>query len=934
MIFAAPWLLLALVGLPLLWWSLRAPPPPARVQSFPAVALLLGLVAREETPARTPPWLLALRLAAAALVIIGLAGPVLNPGVALPWHGPVLLVIDDGWAAAADWPARMAAVGATLDQAGRAGRSVALLTLAPAESGAPPSVRPALPVADLRPRLAALRPKPWPADRAAAAAALAAWTGPEDAVVYLPDGLASTPPPGAGQEPAAGAVPRDDPDQALADGLARIGPVWELRADRPAAMILRPPRAEADRLLARVERLPDVVADDARAPDAGDQMGTGEALAVLAQTGDGRTLARVPVELASDGGGLAGDATIVLPSELRNELARLVLDGAPTAAGTVLLDERWRRRPVGLLAGNAAGADAPLAGELFFLRAALGPDSELREGGVTQLLARSLSVIMLADRPVTDPDEARQLGDWVKRGGVLVRFAGPRLAALEADAADDPLLPVKLLAGDRRLGGALSWSQPVGLAPFPAGSPFAGLAVSAEVSVARQVLAEPSAELSGRVWASLVDGTPLVTAAPLGAGRIVLFHVTANGDWSNLPLSGLFVAMLRRIVDVSAGVAGPPADGVLAPAEVLDGFGQPSVPGPAARAVAAAALPTTLAGPAHPPGLYGPRSGRVALNLSAGLGALAVSAPVPGARVVALGGARRATAPGPLLLGVAAVLLLLDLVASLWLRGLLGARRVAVMVLLLGVLAAAGGGAMAAEPLSGEPRSGEPQSGEAPALTTRIGYMPSGDAAVDQVTEAGLLGLAEYIDRRTAAVISAPMRVRPGQDDLSFYPIIVWVVPAGATPLGAAASAALNDFMGHGGILLIDTRGDDTVLARVARGLLIPPLAPLTTDHVLARAFYLLDSFPGRLVGAPVWVARDGERDNDGVSPVVIGGNDWTAAWAADASGRPLVDDLQGGARQRSLAFRFGVNLVMYALTGNYKGDQVHVPAILERLGQ
>ena len=115
-------------------------------------------------------------------------------------------------------------------------------------------------------------------------------------------------------------------------------------------------------------------------------------------------------------------------------------------------------------------------------------------------------------------------------------------------------MPVKLLSGDRQLGGALSWSTPAHLAPFSPASPFAGLAVPGDVTVNRQVLAEPSPTLGAHTWATLTDGTPLVTAAPLGRGQVVLFHVTANDDWSNLPLSGLFVDMLRRVVSLSAGV--------------------------------------------------------------------------------------------------------------------------------------------------------------------------------------------------------------------------------------------------------------------------------------------------------------------------------------------------------------------------------------------
>ncbi len=138
MIFAAPWLLLALAALPLLWWLLRVTPPAPRTQSFPAIRLLAGLRSPETTAARTPWWLLALRIAAAGLVILGLAGPVLDAGSTLPGSGPLLLVMDDGWASAADWPARVAAANAALDRAARDGRPALLLTTAPGEADTPP----------------------------------------------------------------------------------------------------------------------------------------------------------------------------------------------------------------------------------------------------------------------------------------------------------------------------------------------------------------------------------------------------------------------------------------------------------------------------------------------------------------------------------------------------------------------------------------------------------------------------------------------------------------------------------------------------------------------------------------------------------------------------------------------------------------------------
>ncbi len=884
MIFAFPWLLLALPALPLLWWLLRVTPPAPRLQRFPAIRLLEGLRAPERTASRTPWWLLALRVLAAALIIVGLAGPVLDAAGRLPGNGPLLLVLDDGWAAASDWTARLQAAGGALDRAERDGRPVRLLTTSRSEADQPPRLTPALPVTELRTRLAALRPKPWPPDRADAAAALKGLN--VGAVTYIADGVAS------------------GGDDAFAAALAAAGPVNELRPEPVTARIARTPRSEADRLVARIELLPQP-AD--------------RALAVLAQTGDGRTLARVEVNVPASAA--TAEAAIPLPPELRNTLSRLVLDGPGSAAGTVLLDERWRRRPVGLLALDQ-GADTPLIGDLFYVTRALAPTSELRNGSLDTLLSRAVSVIVLADVPL-EGDAARRLDDWVQKGGLLLRFAGPRMAEAGGDeGSHDPLLPERLLAGDRQLGGALSWSQPQKLARFEAASPFTGLPVPDEVVVNRQVLAEPSAQLPQRTWATLADGTPLVTAAAHGAGRIVLFHVTANADWSNLPLSGLFVDMLRRLVDLSAGVAGTADDALLGPAEALDGFGALAPPPPAATGITAADLANPVVSPRHPPGLYGPESGRRALNLGAALPALSLAAPVPGASVATIGGTVRERAIGPLLLTAAVFLLAFDLMVSLWLRGLLRPA-------LVGLVLLAAVPARAADDL--------------PALTTRLAYVVTGDAAVDNVSRTGLSGLSAYVNRRTAASLADPTPVVPGQDDLSFYPLLYWPITADAAP-DAGAINALNDFTSRGGIILIDTRGSgsgegfapgtDAALRRITQGLAVPPLAPLNGEHVLARSFYLLQDFPGRFTGDTVWVQRDQDRSNDSVSPVIIGGNDWAGAWAVDAGGRNPYSTIPGGARQRTLAYRFGVNLVMYALTGNYKGDQVHVPAILERLGQ
>ncbi|HEY4250587.1 MAG TPA: BatA domain-containing protein, partial [Roseomonas sp.] len=556
--FAAPWLLAALVALPVLFWLLRVTPPAAKRQSFPAIRLLRDLPRTEETPARTPWWLLLLRVLAAALIILGLSRPIWQPGAAAGGAGPLLIVMDDGWASAADWPARAASASTALDVAGREGRRIALLATAPSETGEAPRVSGLMPAEEARARLAALRPKPWAPDRAAALAALAEFRGRNPgpfAAHYVTDGVAHA---------EADAAP-------FMAALAEGGALTVARAEAAPARMLLPPRAEADRLTLHVAQLPLPAATTAT---------------VLARTGDGRTLASAPVALPAGAG--EGEAVLDLPIEIRNQIVRLDLEPEAGAAGVVLLDERFRRRPVGLLAGTDTTADVPLIGDLYYLDRALSPYAEIRRGTLDQLLARRLAVLVLADRDLSDPHEREAVARWVQEGGTLIRFAGPRMAE-----RPDPLLPVPLRAGERQLGGALTWERAQPLAPFQDGSPFAGLVVPPDVTVERQVLAEPSAQLSQHSWARLADGTPLVTYENRGAGRLVLFHVTAQAEWSNLPLSGLFVDMLRRLVALSAGVTGAEGDTMLAPLEALDGFGRLGPAPPAAAAVAANRIEAT-----------------------------------------------------------------------------------------------------------------------------------------------------------------------------------------------------------------------------------------------------------------------------------------------------------------------------------------------------
>lgn len=909
--FVYPWLLVALLSLPVLWWLLRVLPPAPKLIAFPAIRLLFGLESDQRTPDKAPWWLVLLRLLTAALLILALSQPVLNPRTTVTGSGPLMLIIDDGWAAAPDWRARMETMTELLQDARREDRTVRMLTTAPGFDGAPPQDRGELRPEDVRAIIDGLQPKPWPTDRNSALAIVRSWEiDGATSTYWASDGLNG---PGA---------------EELAETLQRLGTLIVFEPNpvqRP--IIVVPPAPGSLGFEFTLKRL---------------SGSADERVDLLAIGTDGRTIGR-STSLFS-----AGETeTIVgfnLPIELRNEITQVRLERRQGAASVALLDTRWARRPIGLVAANELDTGLSLLSESFYIRRALEPFGSFSQGPVDLLLKAGQSIILIPDSAVLSDTEIVALEDWSADGGILVRFAGSALA----QADDAPLVPVDLRKGGRALGGAMLWTKPLGLAArFPQESPFSGLHVPDDVIVKQQVLAEPGPDLDSKTWARLSDGTPLITAEPRGEGWLILFHTTANAEWSNLTLSGIFVSLLERIVQLGQGqtiAADAPAR--LAPDDSLDGFGRLGDPAPAAIAIDFNASDPVIIGPRHPPGFYGASDEKRALNLGPHIGLLTGLDTLPSSVAQVPYGLAEQFDLKPALLLIALILLTVDGTITLILRGFaprFGKRSGAVAATTPLIVACLLFG------VSGLSRPVMAQSVNSSDLLldalqgTVLAYVITGDDEIDQTSHAGLVGLASILNQRTAVEASLPVGVDLSRDEIAFFPLLYWPVTATQTPPNAVVADKLNRFMATGGTIFLDTReqpvGGASIrmtnnLRRLSMRLDLPPLTGVPPGHVLTKSFYLMQEFPGRWNGGAVWVEPGGEAANDGVSRMIVGTNDWAAAWAVDELGQPIYPTTPGGERQRELAYRFGVNLVMYTLTGNYKADQVHVPAILERLGQ
>ena len=531
-----------------------------------------------------------------------------------------------------------------------------------------------------------------------------------------------------------------------------------------------------------------------------------------------------------------------MPTDLRNRVTSVSLDGQRSAGGVVVTGDTVQRRKIAIISASSQQEVADLISEEFYLRKALVPTADVIETDLKNTLLANPDVMIFVDVGKLNAVETKGVSKWVDEGGLLVRFAGPRLSASQIGLHEEhALLPVRLRAGGRSVGGAMSWGAPKKLHPFVEGTAFYGLEIPDDVTISSQVIAQPDPNLAERVVASLQDGTPLVTQKTAGNGRVVLFHVTANAEWSNLPLSGLFVQMLERLAVSTSGKLEDIQDleGLIwKPEETIDAFGvirdASGLSGIEGSTLAAHQLSKSM-----PPGVYSNGGRKAALNVMARDDVLARANWGRDIKVLSLDKSPQQFFK-PYLLIMALGLLMLDIFATLWLSGKLSKRfagQAAVFALIF----------MIAEPHAGFAQTDSTQSDEqlsAAINDTVLAYVITGNTKVDKISHAGLFGLSTELFRRTSVEPVEPIGIDIETDELSIYPFLYWPMTENQRAPSDTAVEKLNRFLRSGGMILFDTRDADLsfgisggtpngrVLQKIAARLEIPPLEPVPDDHV------------------------------------------------------------------------------------------------------
>jgi len=889
LIFLYPWLLTALSLIPILWFILRALPPRAKKVKFSAFFLLKDISTNIKTPAHTPWWILLLRALMLFFFIIAFAEPIAQPSENIPGNskGNVLFIIDNGWAAASNWQLRKDKINSYIARLKRENRNVIIIpTSASRKSGKVNSYGP-MTADNAKKWISELEPNPWFSSYNKVLKEIQKDLREKSInyTIFFSDGLKA---------------PKE-----LLDITQDL--IIDNNVNNP--YILKYNGDKRSRLNFSIELL--------------NQLNAAKDTALIAYADNGSIVDSLEITIPSGVKNYNFSWNIV--PQIKEKIFKFSLKQKNMASTIFLVNSLWRKHPVGIIASSEKKDNKDFLSDVYYLRRALEKNSKVTINNFKELSKNKISALILPDSTSLTEDDKKSLMDWVKAGGFLIRFAGSNLAA----NVETNLLPVKLRYGQRAMSGSMTWEKPLHLAEISKKSPLYGLKIPSNIIVRQQVISNPSLELFKKTWLKLEDGTPLITGSTIGNGTIILVHTTAGPNWSNFCYSGFYVEALERMISLSNGINNYEAHNLLPPLMLLDGFGNFYSLSENDNIVDSINSEEDFNPSVHmPPGIYGDRYESKIFNLGEALQKMKPLKNIPFSLNVETYKESGEFNLKVFFLKTAFILLFFELAATLRIRGIIS------LVILLFTLF--------------NPNISQAKNKTATSLVTTINlaYIKTGDNNIDRTSYNGLKGLGEVISSRTSVKISDIVGINVNLNDLSFYPFIYWPMVSGQNNLSLSATLNVKNYLDHGGIILFDTRdmqfgnkGNASALGvrklrSLTKNLSIPELIKIPKDNILRRSFYLLDNFPGRFAGGDLWVEKEPDPNYDSVTSIIIGSNDWASAWSRNIRDLSSYRIEPNGEIQREMAYRFGVNLLMMSLTGNYKSDQIHISKILERIGQ
>ncbi|MFN5174437.1 MAG: BatA domain-containing protein, partial [Holosporaceae bacterium] len=597
--FHQPLWLLPLLLLPLLWWWLRQRDRQPLTVAFPATRLLLNFV-NLVPRARPPIWRRVLQLLLLASLMVALAQPYWpsrRPPIA---NQPTLLVLDNGWLAGQHWGSLQQAAITLLDQL-PADQPVYVISTTSLAAPLPPLGQPPIAVDEAKAMIGRWQPNSWPIDPGFAEhLKVQPWWYQLGQVWWLT---------GSMQDQASKNV-MGNLEAALPMG-GRLRPL--LVGRQQAVLTGLTPLNSLNSLNSLTVPTDTALPANAIKPEGWlvqlNSSGGSQRQELQLVDEDGQLLAQQQVTLV----GGAQTIPLLAPTPQLAKASQLRLVGQRHPGAVWLLPVGAGHAGVGLI-GEAASLQSrpPLSQAAHYLTQALQPSPPVM-ADVTALLAEGggnpIPAMMLwPEDQMLNAEERAALTAWVSRGGVLLRLGvsvdsndgsygslsfGDR-AQSNNGVITDALLPGRLLAEPRRFGGLLS-PQVQQRVRATANTPVADLP-EVELAIQQAWLSLPDVEQASETWLSLPDGSPLLSARPLGQGWLLLLHVPATPNWSDLPMSTLFPQLLQRLA-MFAGQQ-PAVRGMVA----MPAHGQ-SLAGDLATATEALPAPLSVPAPTKTAGL-------------------------------------------------------------------------------------------------------------------------------------------------------------------------------------------------------------------------------------------------------------------------------------------------------------------------------------------
>lgn len=584
--FGSPWMLGTLPpALLIAFLLMRSIERRAKEVDFPAIFILDMLDNTERDTDRMPIWQQMINYAAISAAVIGAADPSWNPQESFGQDGPVIVAMDNGWDSAGNWDAVLERAQDIFRQAHNDDRQVIIVQMASHE-GDGFKVMPPMDAAAASQALTQINPMPWPVDYKAVQTGLDIHNeGTYGASYWLGSGLAGN---GA---------------QDFAKALNTIAPLRYIENEYSSLpMVLGPAQYENGDYRLTVRR---AVAEEQA--DFGISAYAQDNTLLASYTysfGEGQKEVDVLFDVPD----------IVSADKLSSEVFRFSINAQQNAAAQVIVDDQWKSRSVGLVVERLSDTDSLLS-EARFIQTALDPHSELFLGRIEELIdSGDISILAVPDAVTISAVASEKIQEWVESGGTLIRFAGPNMA--RTAHKNDPLLPLDLRKGVHSF--SLDEDKHARIDQFDPSSPLRGIQMDSSAEIHKQIMVEPGPDVSKKIWASLDDGSPLVSADQRGEGRVVLFHSSANTAWGEFSLSDNFVDILLEVVSSAKSIEESEALDLkaLPPFLTMNGYGAIENPPPY---VADLQSKNCRISALNPPGLYGSSLSAVACNLSASI---------------------------------------------------------------------------------------------------------------------------------------------------------------------------------------------------------------------------------------------------------------------------------------------------------------------------